>query len=452
LLLLTRLSRLAFYLPSACQWWIQLAVVVFMFFQDVDKEAVQKCVRNTTIIVTTMVIISLVSLLNGCRECGVFVDESILVFIFGFMLLAKWILPVRFRPRPAAAVWCIFSVIAHGLFLAETLLLVVEPGSEATMCMILVSDVVYYLLFAPLLWLTMRRDTNYWRDVGARLAGISPIDSTPLLFRSDNSAEELGGGGTNELLRIAYRDLHMTRLIGTGGFAEVFKGEYNGESVAVKCLRLPPRASPAQNQRVVDALVKETRLLASLRHENVLRLVGVVAEPTRLAIVSEYCGIGALFDVIHAGTGNYGAGGNTSIQGGDGDVMLSITPSPDPSPAKSAPLDESNAQFRASRELRASWRRRLVVLEQACRGMDYLHSRDPIIIHRDIKSHNLLLTDSWECKVADFGLSRTKETSQTMTTLGTPQWMAPEGSLFMCLSRLFCPIASFSKGRGDILC
>ncbi|EMS67697.1 Serine/threonine-protein kinase CTR1 [Triticum urartu] len=65
---------------------------------------------------------------------------------------------------------------------------------------------------------------------------------------------------------------------------------------------------------------------------------------------------------------------------------------------------------------------------QEARGMNYLHTSIPTIVHRDLKSPNLLVDKNWTVKVADFGLSRLKlETFLTTKTgKGTPQWMAPE--------------------------
>mmetsp|Transcript_4999 Transcript_4999/g.8783 ORF Transcript_4999/g.8783 Transcript_4999/m.8783 type:complete len:170 (+) Transcript_4999:737-1246(+) len=63
----------------------------------------------------------------------------------------------------------------------------------------------------------------------------------------------------------------------------------------------------------------------------------------------------------------------------------------------------------------------------AARGMAYLHGGNPPVLHRDLKSANLLLDDSYTTKVADFGLSRLKAQERSMTeNCGTVQWMAPE--------------------------
>jgi serine/threonine protein kinase len=70
---------------------------------------------------------------------------------------------------------------------------------------------------------------------------------------------------------------------------------------------------------------------------------------------------------------------------------------------------------------------RCAMLGDAARGMNYLHSRRPPIIHRDLKSHNLLVDESWRVKVSDFGLSRIISSSpslNTMTACGTPCWYA----------------------------
>ena len=67
------------------------------------------------------------------------------------------------------------------------------------------------------------------------------------------------------------------------------------------------------------------------------------------------------------------------------------------------------------------------VASGAARGMNYLHCGSPPVLHRDLKSANILLDDSYNAKVADFGLSRLKAQERSMTgNCGTVQWMAPE--------------------------
>ncbi|XP_026445515.1 serine/threonine-protein kinase EDR1-like, partial [Papaver somniferum] len=75
-----------------------------------------------------------------------------------------------------------------------------------------------------------------------------------------------------------------------------------------------------------------------------------------------------------------------------------------------------------------NWKRRVLMALDIARGMNYLHCYNPLIVHRDLKSSNLLVDNNWNLKVADFGLSRLKHATflTTENGEGTPQWMAPE--------------------------
>ena len=68
----------------------------------------------------------------------------------------------------------------------------------------------------------------------------------------------------------------------------------------------------------------------------------------------------------------------------------------------------------------------LRVCLDAAKGMSYLHSAD--LIHRDLKSMNIMVSEKLQGKVADYGESRKKSADLTMTSTGTPLWMAPEVS------------------------
>ncbi|KAK1424548.1 hypothetical protein QVD17_19880 [Tagetes erecta] len=74
------------------------------------------------------------------------------------------------------------------------------------------------------------------------------------------------------------------------------------------------------------------------------------------------------------------------------------------------------------------WRRRVHMAMDMARGMNYLHHCQPPVIHRNLKSSNLLVDKNLTLKVGDFGLSRIKHTTYLMTNTKTvaPHWMAPE--------------------------
>eukprot|EP01018_Ginkgo_biloba_P013382 Gb_10076 [translate_table: standard] len=120
--------------------------------------------------------------------------------------------------------------------------------------------------------------------------------------------------------------------------------------------------------------------MKKLRHPNVLLFMGAVASPERLCIVTEFLPRGSLFRLFQRNT-----------------------PGMD-------------------------WRRRARMALDIARGINYLHHCHPPIVHRDLKSSNLLVDKNWTVKVGDFGLSRLRHATflTAKSGKGTPQWMAPE--------------------------
>ena len=181
---------------------------------------------------------------------------------------------------------------------------------------------------------------------------------------------------------IAWSRIQIGERIGTGGFAEVFRGLYRGTEVAVKKLLHKPSTSGKgkSTSKAVADFKAEVTLMTRLRHPNIVLFMGVVTEP--LSLVTEFCSRGNLFDLLH----------NPKI-----------------------PL---------------TWGLRQQMALDAARGMNFLHTSQPIIIHRDLKSLNLLVDDRWAVKVADFGLARFKASTGSAglytAQCGTMQWMAPE--------------------------
>ncbi|KAL8140347.1 hypothetical protein V2J09_006368 [Rumex salicifolius] len=137
---------------------------------------------------------------------------------------------------------------------------------------------------------------------------------------------------------------------------------------------------------------QEVSLMKGLRHPNILLFMGAVTSPEHLCIISEFLSRESY--CFH------------ELIGCRGSLFRQLQ-------RKLCKLD---------------WRRRVHMALDIARGMNYLHCCNPPIVHRDLKSSNLLVDKNWTVKVADFGLSRIKHEIYltTKTGKGTPQWMAPE--------------------------
>lgn len=235
----------------------------------------------------------------------------------------------------------------------------------------------------------------------------------------DEGASRLRSSGADSLTRtrrtalqrsyssvqVQESDIVMGPEIGRGSYATVYEAKYLGTHVAVRAhcspskfpspLPLPssrslPRGSvQAKKLRVRslpakqrEAFFRECSIMTRLRHPNLVLLMGIVAEGETMLMVTELMERGSLYDCYH-------------------DEQM---------PA--APL--------------AHVRRVLSATMDMARGMAYLHGRRPPVLHRDLKSPNVLVDEQWRCKVGDFGLSRVRDAGKTMTKVGSPLWVAPE--------------------------
>ncbi|GMI70255.1 hypothetical protein like AT5G49470 [Hibiscus trionum] len=174
---------------------------------------------------------------------------------------------------------------------------------------------------------------------------------------------------------ILWEDLTIGEKIGHGSCGTVYHGMWFESDVAVKVF-----SKQEYSDDVIHAFRREVSLMKRLRHPNVLLFMGVVVSSERLCIVTEFLPRGSLFDILQRNTTKLG------------------------------------------------WRRRVNMALDIARGMNYLHNCNPPIIHRDLKSSNLLVDKNWTVKVGDFGLSCLKHETylSTKNGKGTPQWMAPE--------------------------
>ncbi|XP_024958935.1 probable serine/threonine-protein kinase At1g01540 [Cynara cardunculus var. scolymus] len=169
----------------------------------------------------------------------------------------------------------------------------------------------------------------------------------------------------------ATNDFDESLVIGHGGFGKVYKGNIvNGSDIVVAAIK---RYDTMSYQGAAEFRT-EVRMLSRLRHNNIVSLIGYCNYENEMNLVYEYMPNGALHDHLH-------------ILG--------------------TPL---------------SWLQRLKICIGVARGLQYLHTGEGIkggVMHRDVKSSNILLQESWEAKITDFGLSKVDPTNQSKPYLST---------------------------------
>ncbi|MFS7992017.1 putative protein kinase RLK-Pelle-CrRLK1L-1 family [Helianthus anomalus] len=172
-------------------------------------------------------------------------------------------------------------------------------------------------------------------------------------------------------IQLATQNFDESLVIGRGGFGKVYKGTIvsGGRCLVVAIKRL----DSTSNQGAVEFWV-EVNTLSKLRHCHLVSLIGYCNDGPEMILVYEYMPLGTLEDHLH--------------------------------------------KFKKP----LPWDRRLKICIGAARGLDYLHTGTGIeqgVIHRDVKSSNILLHKSWAAKISDFGLSKVGPTNQQSTYVNT---------------------------------
>jgi len=174
---------------------------------------------------------------------------------------------------------------------------------------------------------------------------------------------------------LANTDIEFTKKLGSGTSGDVFQGLYKGKIVAVKVLK------EMTQEKEINEFKKEFSIMSAIRSPHVVYFFGICVKP-KLCMVMEMCSRGSLYHVL-----------------------------------KEGPPED------------ISWELAFHLAIQAVTGVNVLHNSSPQILHRDLKSLNLLVTDDWQVKVCDFGLSRfdVQENMETMCKMrGTMAFCAPE--------------------------
>jgi serine/threonine protein kinase len=166
---------------------------------------------------------------------------------------------------------------------------------------------------------------------------------------------------------IDFEDIEVGDKVGGGGVGMIYRGWFKNEPVALKSL-FESRMDEETKKEFMDELL----VMSKLNHSNIVQLKGACLTPPNLCYVMELCS-SSLYNMLHVERENF------------------------------------NEHFLVS------------MATDVASAMEYLHAQQPVIIHRDIKSHNVLHSSSGAFKLCDFGLVTSR-----VTQAGTPAYMAPE--------------------------
>ncbi|XP_029983054.1 mitogen-activated protein kinase kinase kinase 9 [Sphaeramia orbicularis] len=229
-------------------------------------------------------------------------------------------------------------------------------------------------------------DEGWWTGMIADRVGIFPSN---YVSKGKGIPEEIRDPSEQQysvpplhLLEIDFSELTLEEIIGVGGFGKVYRAVWQGTEVAVKAARRDP---DEEVEQTLESVRQEAKLFAMLNHPNIMALLGVCLQEPNLCLVMEF--------------------------------------------ARGGPLNRALAGKRIPPCTLVDW------AVQIARGMHYLHNQAIVpIIHRDLKSSNILILERVEMedlsnktlKITDFGLAREWHRTTKMSAAGTYAWMAPE--------------------------
>jgi len=195
--------------------------------------------------------------------------------------------------------------------------------------------------------------------------------------------------------KIGYSELQFVEHLGSGEFGQVFRGYYRGQEVAIKQLYWDNTVLP---EVIIQDLTREIESFRHLRHKRLVSFIGACLEIPHLCLVTEYMPGGSLHHLLHV------------------------------------------------RKLRLPLLHCINMCLQLADGVMYLHQQAPVVVHRDLKSLNVVLDLNLNLKLCDFGLTESMDRTHITkkNNGGSPRYMAPE--LFDSKSKITEKVDIWSMG------
>jgi serine/threonine protein kinase len=189
------------------------------------------------------------------------------------------------------------------------------------------------------------------------------------MSKTADAKDEAGGGGGGALVgweNVDFAEIELGEQIGGGGVGLIYKGWWKDKPVGLKTL-FDSRIGEDLRKEYMDELL----VMSKVKHQNIVKFMGACMTPPQLCFIMELFEC-SLYQLLHVERQQFSLGEAVQVA-----------------------IDVGSA-------------------------MEYLHSLSPAIIHRDLKSLNILKGFNGIYKVCDFGLVKCKH-----ATAGTPAYMAP---------------------------